>query len=477
MKNSNSTGTRLAFGLVVLGLLLAPTLAQAKKRIAVVNFTGPNAERFQEEITRIIESRHSVVSNRQFMRAAQELGAEEPSNENAARIAERLNADGIVVGFVEREGRTYSITVRLREGRSGGFVETVNVKQPRRSLMPGARRKIRRRLLRAIADLPPVITVDDVEGDVEEGFVAPEDDVVDEEERVVDEDEDEDDADEDEEELDISDARKADLMARGRGLEVAGGASFYQRKLSFSYENELGMDAPQGYKGGLVPGAYVTGEMYPLAFDLENEGASRNLGITGVYDQIFQIQSRLQYTDQMGNDMEAQLPTQQVHWGIGAVYRYNLGDSPTDPTIKLSVRYNRFRFVIDKTAAPDGVMVDIPNVDYTYYDPGIAAKYPLSKKLAVRADARFILVTSVGEMQQEDQYGAASITGLDGDAGVVYMLNPRLSVRAGGRYVRIAYAFDGSGALTTDRDADADQDVFGALDSYLGGYATLGYVF
>ncbi len=40
----------------------------------------------------------------------------------------------------------------------------------------------------------------------------------------------------------------------------------------------------------------------------------------------------------------------------------------------------------------------------------------------------------------------------------------------------MAYDFDGSG-MQTNRDAEPDQDVGGALDVFLGGYVTAGYIF
>lgn len=483
MKNSKSIVSerallRLLCTLLFAAIALAPALAEAKRRVVILDFSGSKAEVFQEDVAAVIEEDHSVVTHDKYVRAAEKLDADKPTDDNVAKVTARLNADGLVIGTVKRRRGRYTLEVKLREGRSGKFVKTVTIKTRRAGLTNADKRKLRKQLLAAIEDLPPVITVEDIEDgedeevldeeELDEGFV---------DEPIKDE--------EDEEEpigkkgdgdADVSAERKADLLARGRGLDIAGGASFLQRSLDFTYENSLGLDAPQGYSGAYVAGAYVNGELYPQAFDLENEGKGRNLGITGVYDQVLSIDSRLTYDD-MGTEMVAVLPTEQVRWGVGGVYRHNLGDSPMKPTVKVSVRYNRFRFTIDKSMAPAGVVVDIPNTDYTYIDPGIAIKYPLSPTLALQADARFIFVTSVGEMQQEDQYGAAKVTGIDADAGFVYMLNERASVRAGARYIRIAYEFDGTGALTNDRDADPEQDVFGALDAYLGGYATLGYVF
>jgi TolB-like protein len=484
MMNSKSiVSERILAALIVGALLLTPALAFAKKRVVVIEFTGTKGDDFTEAVADVIEEDHSVVSGDRYNRTADRMDAAKPTDENVAKVSARMNVDGVVVGSVKRRGSRYQVKVMLREGRSGEFVKTVTITTRRTRLTNADKRKLRKELLGAIEDLPPVVTIEDIDDDEEEildeddeldeGFV---DEPLDDDDRDRDKDDDDRDR-KDDDDLDISAERKADLMARGRGLVIAGGASFLQRKLSFSYEASLGLDAPQGYSGKFVAGGYVTGELYPQAFNLKNEGKSRNIGITGVYDQVLQIDSRLTY-EEGGMDMIAVLPTEQVRYGVGVVYRHNFGDSPMKPTVKGSIRYNRFRFTIDKTAAPDNVIVDIPNTDYTYIDPGLAVIYPISPELALLADARFIFVTSVGEMQQEDQYGAATVTGVDADAGVRYMINERASVLAGVHYIRIAYAFDGTGALTNNRDGNPDdQDVFGALDSYLGGYAMLGYVF
>jgi hypothetical protein len=139
------------------------------------------------------------------------------------------------------------------------------------------------------------------------------------------------------------------------------------------------------------------------------------------------------------------------------------------------VRYSQLSFQIDKTDAP--VDIDVPNVAYQYIDPGLAFRLPLAGgTVAVSAEARLALVTASGEIQEVSQYGAASMLGLDGDLGLEYRVMPRLGIRGGVRYTGISFAFDGSGELT-NRDADAEPDVSGALDRYLGGYLVAGYSF
>jgi hypothetical protein len=149
-----------------------------------------------------------------------------------------------------------------------------------------------------------------------------------------------------------------------------------------------------------------------------------------------------------------------------------------DPTIFASIRYNRSKFVIDKMAAPAGVTVDIPNTDYTYVDPGLAIRYPMSPKLALVGGVRFDLITNTGEMQQPDQYGAATVYGFDLDAGGDYTLNKQWFVHAGLKLSTIGFTFKGNGMLSNNRDGDPTTiDVQGARDTYYGAVVTAGYLY
>src|SRR5690606_41760216 len=59
------------------------------------------------------------------------------------------------------------------------------------------------------------------------------------------------------------------------------------------------------------------------------------------------------------------------------LYRHNFGDGPRGLSLGLSVGYSRLSFVIDKAAAPEGVIVDVPNVVYSYLDPGASVRIPV----------------------------------------------------------------------------------------------------
>jgi hypothetical protein len=542
---------------ITLGVCLvagAGTATAAKRRIVVIDFGGTQASKFQRDVESVLEKKHSVVPGDKYDATAKKLGATKPTAKNVAKVARRLNTDGVLIGFVKRKGARYELTLQLREGKSGEFVATVKVRARKAKLSASEQRTLKSELLAAIDDLPAVSDEgdDDDDDDVAEGDDDDDDDddddVVakgkgkgkdkggkgkgkdkgsnrktfgdddDDDDDVADDDDDDDDVasgDDDDDDADddddddekrvaalgeddddevireddrrdsggdsggalVTDAQRADMAVRGRGLDIAGGVSVIGRRLSFSVSEAL-ENAPQGYRGSPVAGAYLTADLFPLAFSDKNTSITRNLGITGTIEQVLKIESRLIYTDDTsGMEVEAVLPTTQARYGVGVVYRHNFGDSPTSPTLKAFIRYNKMKFSIDKAGVPAD-KVDIPNTDYTFIDPGLGLRYPFSLKTALLLEGRFLLITDTGEMQQPEQYGSASVTGAEGDASIEYKVNPQLFVRVGGRFMSIGFAFDGNGALTTGRDGDDTTiDVGGARDTYYGGYGVAGYLF
>ena len=253
-------------------------------------------------------------------------------------------------------------------------------------------------------------------------------------------------------------------------MDVTAGLSFCQRTLTFTPDPAL-VNTPQGYDGTLVPGLYVTGELYPMALvDRKNTGFTRHIGLSLVLDKVLLIKSKPAGMD------DVDLPTSQTRWGAGLVYRWNFGSKPTSPTLKFSVRYNKLSFNIDESGAPEGVVIDIPDTAYTYIDPGVGLRFPVTEQIAALGEARFLLVTKAGQIQQMAQYGTTSITGLEADLGGEYKLSSSLLVRAGLRYTKLGLTFDGDGELT-DRNSDGTQDVTSASDRYLGIYATAGWLY
>ncbi|HTM19441.1 MAG TPA: hypothetical protein VL172_03000 [Kofleriaceae bacterium] len=469
-------------------LALGGGLAQAKKRLVVFAFSGPGAESFQGDVENLLRRKHTLVSQDSYVKRARKLNAGKPTAANVRKVAGDMSVDGMIIGTVKKTGPRYTVTVKVRAGADGAFSDPIVVHTRKPGLSGDAHKQMKADLLAEVTALPPLqpggaASDDDDDdsggGDDDDGGGGDDDST-----RAAPPPVDGDSKPAPAPEVGITAERRADLLARGRGLDVAAGLSFMGRRLTFTVRSGLGDLSPRGYQGTPVAGAYVAGELYPLAFNLNNRSITRDLGITGVVDKVLKIESRLRYQDDANMEQVASLPTEQMRWGVGLVFRHNFGSRPTAPSVKLGIRYNRARFVIDKGAAPvvggSAVVVDIPNMDYAYIDPGIAGRLPIGGKLSLLADVRYLYITDTGEMQQMDQYGDATVTGIDADVGAEYKISPQLSIRGGGRLIRIGYDFtEGNGAeLVYNRDGDAaSQDVFGAQDRYLGGYAIAAYLF
>jgi hypothetical protein len=234
-----------------------------------------------------------------------------------------------------------------------------------------------------------------------------------------------------------------------------------------TFDADSSAAAPQGYVGAMVPGFFIDLNVYPVAFS-ETKGFLRNIGLNLMVDQVFQIESKLQ------GMAETVLPTTQSRLGFGAVYRHNLSpDKKSGITLRGSLKYAFLSFNIDKEDAP---AVTIPNVDYSYLEPGVSISVPVTPEFEVGVGGHFYIIQSTGEIQEANQYGGAAVSGLDGELTATYKITSRILLRGSGRYAAITHTFDGSGNLT-DRDGNQQQDVGSATDSYLSFFATAGYLY
>ena len=112
--------------------------------------------------------------------------------------------------------------------------------------------------------------------------------------------------------------------------------------------------------------------------------------------------------------------------------------------------------------------------------PAAFLKYPLTSKITANADVAFHAITNTGQIQASGMtgYGAATVTGFEVEAGGDYMVTKNIFARVSLRYQSIGFKFKGDPTSQTNiRDTDAEQDVTGAKDTYMGGTATVGYVY
>lgn len=601
MTNSRSSISINKLLIVIATLVLWVGSAKAeRRRVVVLEFEGPKAEKFHDDVVKLLKKSHTVISVEKWNGAAEELDAAKVTAKNVKKIAKKLKVDGVVTGIIEKRRDEYIIRLKLRAGTSGETTgNSVQTKAEGPRLDGQAQRDIKEELIGAIDELDANRggSSDDEEedapkkkkkgGDEEEeetdapkksGFSRKGDKAEDEEDEPAKEkpltkkekkakaeeekrakaeeekrakaeaklaaeeeakakkdkkkkkteeadeetealatkkdkgDDEEEDSpkskkraksaddeegdedggrkkkasadDEGEEEDGISaktDEDDADtatkLSPANRAIDAVVGLSFTARKLKFTYQADLGK-APPGYKQSVpVAGAMIDLTGYPMAFGHKNKSITSNIGVNVLYDQVIKINSQKRYADGAGMQQIANLATKESRWAFGGVFRYPLGSGPKAMVLGGRLTYGRQQFTVEQTL-PNGDKTDIPNVHYSMITPAAFFQFPVTPKIIFNLEAAFLLITNTGAIQNPDQYGAATVTGFEFDTGIDYMLLKNVFVRAAFRYETIGFKFKGDPmSQTHTRDADPDQDVTGARDSYLGGTATLGYLY
>ena len=459
------------FALVVLVFALfcsGPSFAE--RRIVVGDFEGPRSSALRVEVVRALRDDHKLIPRK---KAADEVRDAGGDAEGYQKAAAELDVDGFIEGEVKKKGPKFTLTVKIRDGLTGDFISRELKISFRKRLGKKEKRTLRRQLQGAVRELPDRSELaddsepDDGEDDSDEAEEVSAGDAAEVSEPALEEEEKEEAASPPAAELSAD--VLADRRIRGRWLELDAGLSFSARTLSFDTAEEIANE-PQGYDGAFVPGLLLRGEFYPGALQVERRGILRDIGLSAELDKVLQIKSTLE------NMPSSVLSTSQTRWGIGVVVRKNFGDSPTSPTVKASIRYNRLRFAIDKSMVPAGTVVELPNASYKFFDPGLELRYPLSPKLAAHLGGRFFIVRGTGEMQDPDAYGGASLSGFELAASAEYFLNPEWLLRGGIEWSQFSYTFRGDGALT-DRDGDGEQDVASAGDRFLKALLTVSYLF
>jgi hypothetical protein len=479
----------LRFGLVLVAaaLVLAEgtSAAAEEKRVCVLEIEGARDSDLREEVTRLIAAEHEIVAAEKFEKTEEAIGARKRNVRNMKAIATMIEADAVLEGSLVMEGEVYMLRFRVREGVSGRTVKKIALRLREPRLPSELGRELGKRLLSAIDKVPFVEPLDDADEapEIEEGFADEDEGFADEEDEAFDE---EDalrtrtarvDDDDDDEPLSARASEKADApegamtpaeRVREGIMIVRAGVSVTGRQLTFTTRE--GFEEAADFESPLAPGGFVSGEMYPLASPKRTDLTSK-LGVGFSVDKVVGLKAAV-------GEMGTQVEVNETAWSVGVRYRHNFGDSPTSPTLKLSAGYGRMTAAFDRAAIPAGEVLDVPDVKYTYYDPGAELRFPLSETLALAVGGRALLITDAGSIQRLDQYGTATLTGFDASGGFEYLYGDRMIINVMGRFALVGYEFAGDGAETTDRDGDPmTVDIGGASDQYLGGRVTLGYLF
>ncbi|HEX3476230.1 MAG TPA: hypothetical protein VHT91_14490 [Kofleriaceae bacterium] len=255
-------------------------------------------------------------------------------------------------------------------------------------------------------------------------------------------------------------AHTANLAA----LRLDLGGSMAGRSLTFDTRSFDG--SPRSYQNAPVPGVRVGGELYPIALFAPTSWLA-GLGVAADYDRTLSLILRAT------NEMTVPIAVAEQRYAFGVRYRLAFGHRPTSPTLTLGAGYGARRFVADRSGLQSASSLDLPDVDYRMFDPGVAFRLPLGGHVAVTLAGQGLVVTSAGPIQRTDQYGTARVIGGSASAGVELVISERLMIRIAAEATQLSLSFTGNGTLATSRDGDPSSiDVRGATDRYYGGVAT-----
>lgn len=430
---------RLAF---VIAIVLCPLAASAKPKVALTAFAGDTKDHARSAVADVIDGDLSIVDEPKGAMNEQKL----------ANLSKTLDVDGVVHGKVSNEGDKSVLRVSL-------FVhgkKSATFYVPYTSLTSKKfRRTVHDRLLAKLEPKPTKEAKDDDEKPAKkEKKVAQADDddkPVKAAKRVAHRD------DADADDAPAVDKAVALVSPKQPRLEraaavVEAGASVSARVLTYS---SRGFDqAPPSYHNAGVPGARVAGELYPAAAIAPNSWAA-GIGVAGSYDKTMALSVATP-------DPGVKLAVDQHVWSVGARYRAGW--------VTFAADYGHRAFEVKRTMGT----IDMPDVDYAGFEPGVDVRVPLGKTFALRAGGRAMLLKSAGPIQGESSYGRAHIAGGNAMVGLDVAVAPRVTLRFAGEAAELKMTFYGTGAETNARDGDPTTiDVGGATDKYFGGSATL----
>jgi len=513
MTTSRSSTSRSRLLALLAVLLWSGVVFAGGKKIVVLDFKGPDADKFHDDVVKLVEKDNKVVNTEKWNGAAEEADAKKFNTKSVKKVAKKVHVDGVVWGKVEKDGDSYTIKLKLRAGKTGEMVgDEIEVTSDAAELKGKAKKKVKEGLLPGIDGLEEVGK--DKDKDEPETKTPPEEPKKPPEEVATakhpkDKDKDKDKTetpaepppDEGEKhgkhhkhtaKVDPDETNGEEhasveapvvlspdeaLLPANRAVDFTIGMSFIARRLSFTFDSDLA-DQPSGYKQTVpVAGGVMDATIYPMSFSHKNTGFVTWLGLEVMYDKVIFINSQKKYVDDMMNAATAKLSTVEDRFSIGAVVRY-----PVSPTLLVGgkILYSSQQFNIQQTFATPSMATDVPNVHYQMAEPKLWAKYSLGGPIMIDGELGLLLVTSTGGIQESNNsgYGPATVSGFELNAGLDYVLTKNLFLRALVKFESISLSFKGDPAsLANTRDSDPMQDVQGAKDTYFGGMGTIGYAF
>ena len=464
---------------IVIALLALVGTAWAKPKVAIIPFEGDPGGDAQDAVTDALGDDAQIAGPKEVTRAMDKLGFDtDMSEKDLKKLSAELEADAIVQGSMSSKDGKQILHFKLfvKGKKAKGF--TVEFGSFKSDKFKSALHDKLVEKLEVSEDKPKKDEDEDKPKKHDEDTDA---DAARPKKHKGDEDEDADakphkkkrvgkGGDDDEEIEEVTTVSKVPSHSANRdAVRVDFGVSAMSRTLTFNSRNFE--QAPKGYKNNPVPGGRLEAELFPFAFSKPNSAAA-GIGFAGDYDQTFAL--NLQSTAQPGT----KFPVTERHWSVGLRYRIAFGSSPTSPTLTLGAGFAHHTFVVNRAALAMGTVIDLPDVDYVGYDPGLTFRIPIGGTVALLFGGRALLVTGTGAIQTPGQYGQAKVTAGEATVGLDFVFGNRYALRIVGELAQMGFAFTGGAEMTNNRDGEpASKDVGGAADRYIGGAAMFGVLY
>jgi opacity protein-like surface antigen len=238
-----------------------------------------------------------------------------------------------------------------------------------------------------------------------------------------------------------------------RLLDASLALSFFQRHLSYGGDT-ANVFPPYDMNGG--PAAALEVGVFPY------RTPQWSVGLTGGFQYAFALNTdfKVPMSNQTGK-----YSTKASQYDIGAKGRYHFG--PTG-YVGVGAEYGAQNYSID-LPPPTPTDASVPDVSYSYLRPNVEARFDVIPKLAILADAGYLLVFNAGEITSDTYFikSRSSVFAFDVGLGVAYEVVPHVEIHAGVDYRR--YHFKFSPLITDPRIATS------ADDSFLGFALGVGY--
>jgi len=416
-------------GLAILVSVGGDAARAADRNVGVLNIRGPGAKRVRRFLEQQIDRRWDLVSRRELMDAAEDLGIGRKRmtrRRNLRRIARKAKADAIVTGYVYRSRRRWWLAMQVRDGGTGRIAKATVVryaffrlnKWSKRALMKTLRLGVRR--------------CEGVEHAERRVVVPPR--------RTEPE-------------------KPPKKKPRGKrppwvtGVEAGVGIEIWGRRLSFT--NLEGVPERQllyETNAPVVP-LSIDLEVYPGAFITDHKILS-NVGFGFFFRRAIGVVSQRE-----GETIQIKTTIQRV--GGRLLYRWNIKDSALSTVLK-------FHLGVDALEYSFGEDLDlVAGVSYITFRAGVIAGIPLfTERVKLGLLFAGLAVVQLGQMADAYHYGTAKAGGVEAGIEVDVRLFWKIHLVAGAFTTWFFVSFTQVGEQHTDYEYIADS----ARDGYFGGY-------